>query len=100
MDPHHLEFHDAKYLEEPLGGLRGWNRIDAGQRYPRPATNFPTPKASVGWIYSHVACLANFLQAVSEGRPAQPGLEQGIRIQRLMEYIRRSAAEMRWVETE
>jgi predicted dehydrogenase len=98
MDPHHLELHDARLAESPLGGLRGWNRIDTGMRYPRPATNFPTPKASIGWINSHVACLANFFQAVAEGRPAEPGLEQGIRIQRLIERIRRSASEMRWVE--
>ena len=60
---------------EPLGGLRGWNRIDAGQRYPPPATGFPSPKAPIGWIRGHVACLANFLQAVARGpaRRAGPG---------------------------
>ena len=72
MDPHHLELHDATAPDQPLGGLRGWNRIDAGQRYPPPATSFPSPKAAIGWIRSHVACLANFLEAVAEGRPAQP----------------------------
>jgi predicted dehydrogenase len=98
MDPHHLEFHDATAAGEPLGGLRGWTRIDAGQRYPVPATGFPNPKAAIGWVRSHVACLANFLQAVAEGRPAEPGLEQGIRVQRLMDCVRRSAAEGKWVE--
>ena len=81
MDPHHLELHDATASDQPLGGLRGWNRIDAGQRYPGPATSFPNPKAAIGWIRGHVACLANFLQAVAEGRPAEPDLVQGIRVQ-------------------
>jgi predicted dehydrogenase len=98
MDPHHLELHDATLPEQPLGGLRGWNRIAAGQRYPSPASGFPSPKSATGWIRSHAACLANFLQAVAEGRPAEPGLEQGIRVQRLMECVRRSAAEARWVD--
>ena len=71
MDPHHLEFHDATAPDRPLGGLRGWNRIDTGQRYPPPATGFPSPKAAIGWIRSHVACLANFLEAVAAG-PARP----------------------------
>ncbi len=97
MDPHHLELHDATVPGEPLGGLRGWNRIDTGQRYPAPAAAFPSPKAATGWIRSHAACLANFLQAVAEGRPAEPGLEQGIRVQQLMDWVRRSAAEKRWV---
>jgi len=97
MDPHHLEFYDATAPDRPLGGCRGWNRFDAGQRYAAPATAFPNPKATIGWIRSHVACLANFLHAVSAGRPAEPGLQQGIRVQHLMECVRRAAAENRWV---
>ena len=100
MDPHHLELHDAAAPDQPLGGLRGWNRIETGQRYSPPATDFPSPKVAIGWIRAHVACLANFLEAVAEGRPAEPGLEQGIRVQRLMECLRRSAAEERWVNVE
>jgi predicted dehydrogenase len=98
MEPHYLDWHDASATDRPLDGLRGWNRIAAGQRYSPPATGFPNPKATIGWIRSHVACLANFLQAVAEGRPAVPGLEQGIRLQYLMECIRRSAAQRRWID--
>lgn len=97
MDAHHLEVYDATQPDQPLGGLRGWNRVDAGQRYPSPAASFPSPKASIGWIRSHVACLENFLEAVAVGRPAEPGLEQGIRVQHLMECVRQSSATQRWV---
>jgi predicted dehydrogenase len=97
-DPHHLEIYDATAADRPLGGLRGWNRIDTGQRYPSPATGFPSPKASIGWLRSHVACLANFLAAVAEGRPAEPGLDQGVRVQHLMECVRRSTVQRQWVE--
>lgn len=98
MDAHHLEFYDATAPQAPQGGLRGWVRIDCGQRYPAPATGFPSPKASIGWIRAHVACLAAFLQAVAEGRRAEPGLEQGIRVQRLMHALSQSARESRWIE--
>ncbi len=98
--PHHLELHDAAAPDRPLGGARGWTRIETGQRYPRPATGFPNPKLAIGWIRAHVACLNNFLEAVAAGRPAEPGLEQGVRIQRLMDCLRRSAAEQRWVDAE
>jgi predicted dehydrogenase len=98
MDPHHLDVYDATAGDKPQGGTRGWNRIDTGQRYPKPATGFPSPKAAIGWIRSHLACLANFLDAVAQGRPAEPGLEQGIRVQHLMECIRQSAASGRWVD--
>jgi predicted dehydrogenase len=96
MDPHHLELHDATASDQPLGSLRGWNRIQSGQRYESPATSFPNPKAAIGWMRSHVACLANFLQAVAEGRPAEPDLLQGVRVQHLMDCLRQSTAENRW----
>ena len=98
MDPHHLDMHDASAADQPLGGLRGWNRIDTGQRYQAPSSGFPNAKSALGWIRTHTACLANFLQAVAEGRPGDPGLEQGIRVQRLMDCLRRSAAQRCWVD--
>jgi predicted dehydrogenase len=98
MDPHHLELHDATAPDQPLGGLRGWNRIDAGQRYPAPATGFPALKAPTGWLCSHTACLGSFLQAVAEDRPAEPDLRQGIRVQHLMQCLRQSAEKGRWID--
>lgn len=98
MDAHHLEFYDATSPDAPQGGFRGWTRIDCGQRYPAPATSFPSPKASIGWIRAHVACLAAFLQAVADGRPADPGLQQGIRVQRLMHALSQSAHQGHWVD--
>ncbi len=98
MDAHRLEFYDATAPAAPQGGFRGWTRIHCGQRYPAPASAFPSPKASIGWIRAHVACLAAFLQAVAEGRPAEPGLQQGIRIQRLMHALGQSARQARWID--
>ncbi len=98
MEPHFLEVHDATAPDQPQGGFSGWNRIAAGQRYPAPATNFPSAKAAIGWVRTHLACLANFLEAIAAGRPAEPSLQQGVRVQYLMECVRRSAAEGRWVD--
>lgn len=97
MDPHHLEIYDADAAGSPQGGVRGWTRVDCGQRYAKPA-GFPTPKASIGWLRAHMACLHNFLVCVAEGRPAEPGLVQGIRIQHLIEKVREAAKAGTWVE--
>ncbi|MFH1708219.1 MAG: Gfo/Idh/MocA family oxidoreductase [Planctomycetota bacterium] len=96
MDPHHLEAYDATESDRPYGGMRGWTRIDCGQRYAPPG-GFPTPKASIGWLRAHAACLHNFLAAVAAGTPAEPGLEQGVRIQRLVDKVRESARREAWV---
>jgi len=71
--------------------------VDTGQRYPAPASGFPTPKAAIGWMRGHLACLANFLGDVAAGRPGSPGLAQGILIQRLMDAVQRSAKAGQWV---
>jgi len=95
MDPHHLEFYDVGAPDKPLGGTRGWTRIDCGQRYPPPG-GFPAPKVSIGWLRAHVQCLYEFMAAVHEGRPAAPDLAQGITVQKLMEAVRLSALAGRW----
>lgn len=98
MDPHHLEVWDQRAPSTPLGGMRGWTRVDCGQRYPTPATGFPTPKAAIGWMRAHMACLATFLSAIASGNPGNPGLAQGVYVQRLMEACRASARTAAWID--
>ncbi len=89
---------EGETVNKPIGGNRGWTRIDTGQRYPAPALAFPGPKFSMDWMRGHVACLANFLQCIADEKPAIPGLKQGIYIQQLMECVRISAADGAWVQ--
>jgi len=98
MTPHFLEFHDATASDQPHGGNRGWNQIACGGRYESPSSGFPSPKESVGWLRAHVACLANFLQAVAENRQTQPDLQRGIHVQQMVQCVRQSAASGDWVE--
>jgi predicted dehydrogenase len=97
MDPHHLEAYDVRLSDQPIGGNRGWMRIDTGQRYPKPA-GFPGPKFSIGWVRTHLACLAHFLSCVATGTPAEPDLWQGIYVQNLIECTRASAEHRGWVK--
>ena len=100
MNPNRLEVWNQKADGSPVGGFRGWTHIECGQRYPEPATGFPTPKAAMGWMRTHMACLANFLFDVAHGKPGNPGLEQGIYIQKLMSACRESASKRIWVDIE
>jgi predicted dehydrogenase len=97
MDPHHLGVYDARLADRPAGGRRGWAQVDTGQRYESPA-GFPGPKFSIGWLRSHVASLAHFLTAVAHGEGGDPGLEQGIYVQGLVECARASAQSGQWIE--
>jgi len=95
MEPNYLEAYSLGDPEEPLGGTRGWKRIATVHRYPKPA-GWPGPKFATGWLRSHVHCLYNFVSAVAEGRPTQPSLVDGVRLQRILEEVRLSARERSW----
>lgn len=98
MTPHYLEFYDARGYpnQEPddlPGGLGGWNALHTGRRYEEAGATFPTPKASIGWLRSHVACLAESVTAFGEGRPPQPNGLDGLYAQQVMEAVRESVRE-------
>ncbi len=95
MEPNRLEAYSLSDPEQPIGGTRGWKRIDTVHRYPKPA-GWPGPKFSVGWLRSHVHCLYNFVAAVAEGRQAEPSLADGVRLQYMLEMVRESARERAW----
>jgi len=99
MEPNHLEAYSRTDPEEPIGGTRGWKRIDTVHRYSKPA-GWPGPKFAVGWIRSHVHCLYNFVSAVAEGRGARPSLADGVCLQHILEMVRRSAEERSWRRVE
>jgi len=89
MQPNWLEVYDVRDADA------GWKKIATVQRYPGPG-GFMAPKASIGWVRAHVACLHNFLAAAAEERPAEPGLETGARIQEIIDAAYRSAKTGKW----
>ncbi len=97
MDPNYLSFYDATAVGSPMGGVRGYTRIECVGRYPAPATGFPTPKAPAGWLRGHIGSMAAYLTAVAEGRPACPSFEDGAYVQAVMEAAKASAETRREV---
>jgi len=96
LQPNHLEAYNLQEPEEPIGGIRGFKRIDTIQRFP-DTNKFPGPKFSVGWIDSHIACLRNFLSCVAKRKNESPTLKDGIRIQEIIDACQRSAKVGEWI---
>jgi levoglucosan dehydrogenase len=88
MNPNCLEVYA---VASPKADECGWQALDTAASYPPPAVTFPPPKFPMGWTRTHVACLANFIQAVVEGRPAEPSMSVGVRIHEIMDGCYRSA---------
>jgi predicted dehydrogenase len=97
MNLQNLFYYDNTSSNGVYGAKRGWLAIDCGQRYPKPA-GFPTPKAVLGWTRGHIHCLYNFLDAVADNRLVRPNLADGIKLQYLLDKVKVSAQEKRWVE--
>ena len=91
MEPNWLYFYDATKPSEPIGGERGFTRLECVGRYPQ--MTFPSPKAPAGWLYGHLASMHAFLSAVQEEKPFFPSLSDGAYVQGVMEAAYRSAEE-------
>jgi predicted dehydrogenase len=90
MQPNFLEVYVP---HSPTGALApgGWSRLDTVQRYEEPARAFPGPKNSVGWLRAHAANFAEFLHAIEEKRPPEPGLAAALGVQQVMHALQEAA---------
>lgn len=90
MEPEWLYFYDNDRPSSPIGGERGFTRIECGGRYPEPGGAFPSPKASVGWLRCHVESMYRYLSCVASGTPFAPSLTDGAYVQAVMQAARES----------
>lgn len=97
MDPNYLSYYDAAAVGAPMGGVRGYTRIECVGRYPSPASGFPAIKAPQGWLRGHIGCMANFLSSVVKQTPCTPSFEDGAYVQTVLEAALQSDRERREV---
>lgn len=97
MDPNWLEVYDMRDAAGPLGGNRGFKKIECLQQYGPPATGFPSPKAPIGWLRAHMHCMFNFLECIAQDRGPVPSLHDGIYLQRVLHAVELSAQRGTWV---
>ena len=90
MEPEWLYFYDNDRPAAPIGGERGFTRIECGGRYPEPGGIFPSPKASVGWLRCHVESMYRYLCCVASGKPFSPSLYDGAYVQAVIQAARES----------
>jgi predicted dehydrogenase len=97
-DPSWLEVYDTRDPGQPLGGMRGFRKLETVQRHNgQKAPDWSMPPT---FVRSHAECQYQFLRAIWEDRPGSPDLEDGLRVQEAMEAAVRSSAEERWVTVE
>ena len=95
--PNWLDFFDNEKPEKPLGGERGYTKIETMASFEKPGGSFPPSKFPLGWLRSHVHCFYSFLNNVYNGSPASPSFEDGMYILKLLEASYESAEKRTWV---
>ena len=83
MDPNWLEVYDLRDDAGPIGGHRGFKKIECVQQYPKPVSGFPHPKFGIGWMRAHMHCIFNLLECVALDRTPSPSLHDGVRAQQV-----------------
>ena len=98
MNPHYLEYFDARVPFGTYGGDAGWKKIACGARYPSPESDFPSPKSTCGWLRAHVASLAAFYRGIADGKVYGADFEQGLKIQDALSKIAASSHGQFWID--
>lgn len=85
MQPNYLRFYDMSRDSGYIGGDRGFTDIETVGRYPMPGGRFPSFKAPVGWLMGHVESYRCFIDSVKNGLCCSPSVDDGARVQLIME---------------
>jgi predicted dehydrogenase len=94
-DPGCLEIYDVREPDKPMGGMRGFRKLETAQRYEGQKS--PDWTMAPGFVRAHAECQYQFLKAVATNTLSAPTLADGLKIQAVMEAAARSSAEGRWV---
>ena len=97
-EPGILQYFDNTRPDVPLGGVRGWTRVECESRYPAPGGVFLPPRSAIGWERGHIHCYYSFLDCVAHGKQPSPSWEEGLKTQQVMDACARSAEEGRWIK--
>lgn len=94
-EPSWLEVYDVRDPGEPLGGMRGFRKLEVVQRHKGAVS--PDWSMPPGFVRSHAECQYRFLKAVAEDTIPAPTLADGLKIQQVMAAVEESSRQGRWV---
>jgi predicted dehydrogenase len=92
-DMHRLQYFDHR----DQGIVRGWRSIHVSDGEHPYMGNWWVPGLQIGYEHSFVHQVADFLQGVSKGQPAQPDFRDALRTQKVCDAVLQSAREQKWV---
>jgi predicted dehydrogenase len=100
-DPQYLQY--FKYSDPTTGAKEdshttGWRKIHVTNFEHPYMKNWWVPGCTIGYEHTFINALADFLQGLDTGRPAQPDFRSGLRTQKVCDGVLESAKRGSWVE--
>ena len=95
-EPAWLQVYDARAADSPLGGQRGFQRLEAAGRYP--GQRAPDWTMTPDFMRAHAECQYQFIRSIWDDRAASPSFAEGLHIQRVMDAAERSSEHGGWVD--
>src|SRR5436853_7774653 len=92
-DLHRLQYFDHR----DEGIVRGWRSIHVSDGDHPYMGNWWVPGLQIGYEHSFVHQVADFLEGLAKGKPAQPDFRDALRTQYVCDAILQSAKEGKWV---
>ncbi len=97
-DPSWLEVYNVRDEGRPLGGMRGFRKLETVQRYD--GAKSPDWSMSPNFVRTHAECQYRFLKAVAEDMAPSPTVADGLKVQEIMAAAEQSSASGSWVSVE
>lgn len=94
-DPAYLYVYDVRDSNQPIGGMRGFKKIETVQRYD--GAKAPDWTMTPGFMRAHTECQYQFLKAINDDAPTAPNFRDGLHIQQIMAAAEKSSDEGGWV---
>lgn len=95
-EPSWIQVYDVRDEGAPLGGMKGFRKIEAGQRYE--GAKAPDWTMAPGFMRIHAECQYQFIRAIWDDTQPSPSFTEGVHVQQIMEAAEKSSADGRWID--
>ncbi|HEX6811731.1 MAG TPA: Gfo/Idh/MocA family oxidoreductase [Planctomycetota bacterium] len=95
-DLHRLEYFDHR--DETV--VRGWRSIHVTDREMPYMSHWWVPGLQIGYEHSFVHQIADFLDGLATGKPAEPTFQKAQQTQQVCEAVLKSAGNRQWVDVD
>lgn len=95
-EPAWLSVYDAREADGPLGGERGFRKIEAASRYD--GQRAPDWTMTPDFMRAHAECQYQFIRAIWDDSLPAPSFADGAHVQKIMEAAERSSELGAWVK--